>query len=60
MCFFKHALGKIQGLLLFFSVKNMLRKHFARVYFEDTAVLLLSLSSLYLSISVRQGTQSTK
>lgn len=38
----------------------MLRKHFTKVYFEDTAVLLFSLLSLYLSISVRQGTHSAK
>lgn len=57
---FKHALGKTQGLLLLLSIKNMLRKHFAGLYFEDTAVLLLSLSFLYLSISVRPETQSAK
>lgn len=33
--FFKHTLGKMQGLLLHFSIKNMLRTHFARTYFEE-------------------------
>lgn len=36
MCSFKHTLGKTQALLLL-SMKNMLRKHLARVYFEGIA-----------------------